>query len=294
MGAYLRKVWLGFYTVLLGLKVTWKYLVSKPITLQYPDEKWDIPDGSRGKLDTEIEDCIGCLACARACPVDCITITTKKPPKGLDLGATSGGTKKKLVVPQFDIDISICLYCGLCVESCPTGCIRMTKDYEYSTYDRRKDLLLHFGKDLDPEVEAAAIKRAKEIEEAEKAEAAKKDEAAKKTEAGEKAGAKQKAGAAKSAEDAEKGVPTDRVGAAGRTGDAKALAGEKAGSEAKSDPAAAKPKPDSKNSDSDKPVKPGAAGGGPGGDGVEKSAAPTMKAGPPGEPQKKRSPPEDS
>jgi len=184
MGAYFRKIWFGFYTVLLGLRVTWKYLVSKPITLQYPDEKWDIPDGSRGKLDTEIDDCIGCLACARACPVDCIAIETKKPPKGLDLGKTSDGTKKKLVVPHFDIDISICLYCGLCVEACPTGCIRMTKDYEYSTYDRKKDLVLHFGKDLDPEVEAAAIKKAKEIEEAEKAEKA---EAAKKAEKAETA-----------------------------------------------------------------------------------------------------------
>ena len=36
------------------------------------------------------------------------------------------------------------------------------------------DLLLRFGKDLDPAVEAAAIERAKQIEEQEKAEAAKK------------------------------------------------------------------------------------------------------------------------
>ncbi len=293
MAAYLRKVWLGFYTVLLGLKVTWKYLVSKPITLQYPDERWDIPDGSRGKLDTEIDDCIGCMACARACPVDCITITTKKAPKGLDLGTTSDGTKKKLVVPQFDIDISICLYCGLCVESCPTGCIRMTKDYEYSTYDRRKDLLLHFGKDLDPEVEAAAIKRAKEIEEAEKAEAAKKAEAGEKAGATKKPEAAQKSEAVKSAEDAEKVEPTEG-GSAERTVGAKAPTGEKVGSAAKSVPAAAKPKPDSKSSDSDKPVKPGAAGGGPGGAGGQKSAAPIEKAGSPGEPQKKSSPPEDS
>ena len=168
MGAYFRKVWLGFYTVLLGMKVTLKYLLAKPITLQYPDEKWDIPDGARGKLDTDIDDCIGCLACARACPVDCITIETRKPPKGLDLGQVSDGTKKKLVVHRFDIDISTCLYCGLCVEACPTGCIRMTKEYEYSTYDRRADLLLRFGKDLDPAVEAAAIERAKLLEEAQK------------------------------------------------------------------------------------------------------------------------------
>jgi NADH-quinone oxidoreductase chain I len=174
MEAYLRKAWLGFYTVLLGLRVTLKYLVAKPITLQYPDEKWEIPDGARGRLFNYIDDCIGCLACARACPVDCITVETKKPPKGLNLGKTTDGTSKKLVVPKFDIDISTCLYCGLCVEACPTSSITMTKEYEYSTYDRSADLLLHFGRDLDPAVEAAAVERAKQLEEAAKAEAERK------------------------------------------------------------------------------------------------------------------------
>lgn len=203
MGAYIRKVWLGFYTVLLGMRVTLKYLFSPAITLQYPDQRWEIPDGARGKLDTDINDCIGCLACARACPVECITIETRKAPKGLDLGKTSDGTKKKLVVPRFDIELSTCLYCGLCVEACPTGCIRMTKEYEYSTYNRREDLLLHFGRDLDPEVEAAAIKRAKELEEAGKAEAVKKAKEAPAAEGAAKAPAKPEA-AEKSAESPEK------------------------------------------------------------------------------------------
>jgi NADH-quinone oxidoreductase chain I len=218
MEAYLRKAWLGFYTVLLGLRVTLKYLVAKPITLQYPDEKWEIPDGARGKLFNAIDDCIGCLACARACPVDCITVQTRKPPKGLDLGKTTDGTTKKLVVPKFDIDISTCLYCGLCVEACPTSSLRMTKEYEYSTYDRTADLLLHFGKDLDPAVEAAAIERAKKLEEAEKAEAEKK---AKEAPAKAKAeGAAAKPGA---------GKPTGaKPGAAPKSGAAGAAESEKA------------------------------------------------------------------
>ena len=172
MREYLRKVWLGFYTVLLGMKVTIKYFFSPSITLQYPDQRWEIPDGARGKLDVHMDDCIGCMQCARACPVECITITTKKPPAGVDLGKTSEGTKKKLVVPVFDINLTTCLYCGLCVESCPTGCIRMTKDYEYSVYDRG-ELLLSFGKDLDPAVVAAAEKAAAKKAAAEKAEAEK-------------------------------------------------------------------------------------------------------------------------
>jgi NADH-quinone oxidoreductase subunit I len=243
MREYLRKVWLGFYTVLLGMKVTIRYFFSPSITLQYPDQKWEIPDGARGKLDVHIDDCIGCLQCARACPVECITIETKKPPPGLDMGKTSDGTKKKLVVPFFDINLTTCLYCGLCVEACPTGCIRMTKDYEYSVYDRG-ELLLSFGKDLDPAVVAAAEKAAAEKAAAEEAEA-------------EKAGAGKK-GADKSV--AEKPVGGAVGAAKGTPGEAKAEPGKSGAS-----PTAAKPRSETPKESGAAEPKP--AGGGATSDG---------------------------
>jgi NADH-quinone oxidoreductase subunit I len=173
MKEYCRKVWLGFYTVLLGMKVTLRYLFAPAITLQYPDERWEIPEGSRGKLDVYLDDCIGCMQCARACPPECITIQAKKAPPGVVMAPASDGTKRKMVVPVFDIDLTKCLYCGLCVEACPTPSIRMTKDYEYSVYDR-DELLLSFGRDLDPAIVAAAAEKvAAEKAEAEKAEAEK-------------------------------------------------------------------------------------------------------------------------
>jgi NADH-quinone oxidoreductase subunit I len=85
-----------------------------------------------------MDDCIGCDQCARACPVNCITIETVKSIPGDDLGKTSNGKKKALWVTRFDIDFAKCCYCQLCVFPCPTECIYMTDVYEFSEFDRDK------------------------------------------------------------------------------------------------------------------------------------------------------------
>jgi NADH-quinone oxidoreductase subunit I len=89
-----------------------------------------------------------------ACPVDCITIETVKSTPDVDLGLTSVGTKKRLYVPRFDIDIAKCCYCGLCVPPCPTECIKMTDVYEFSEYDR-ENLIYKFAVMTPPETDAA-------------------------------------------------------------------------------------------------------------------------------------------
>ena len=55
------------------------------------------------------------------------------------------GTKKRLKVLRFDIDMSLCCYCGLCTYPCPTECLIMTPNYESSVYDRT-DLLYKYAK----------------------------------------------------------------------------------------------------------------------------------------------------
>lgn len=97
------------------------------------------------RLHMDWEDCIGCLKCARACPVDCIHITTTKVPRDFDeLGKTKNGTQKRLLVEQFDIDMSECMYCSLCVDPCPEDCLYMTREYEFSVYDR-EELIYDFA-----------------------------------------------------------------------------------------------------------------------------------------------------
>jgi NADH-quinone oxidoreductase subunit I len=142
------------------------------VTLQYPKEKWPLPERKigfdpsvynliRSRLEVDIEDCIGCLKCVRACPVDCIDIETIKVSKGTDIGTTSNGTAKRLLLKRFDIDMSECLYCNLCVYPCPEDCIYMTGGpnsekhqiaYEFSQYDRN-NLIFHFADLTEEEIE---------------------------------------------------------------------------------------------------------------------------------------------
>jgi formate hydrogenlyase subunit 6/NADH:ubiquinone oxidoreductase subunit I len=173
MGRYFRNIWDGVVTVLIGMKVTWRHLFTRAVTIQYPDVKLKLPERARNRLYVNMDDCIGCDQCAIACPVDCITIETVKSTPDVDLGLTSVGTKKRLYVTQFDIDIAKCCYCALCVYPCPTECIKMTDVYEFSEYERR-NLIYSFAVMSPEEIDRAKAKLAQH----EKAEAAKKAAAA--------------------------------------------------------------------------------------------------------------------
>ena len=101
-------IWSSISSSMIGMGITLKhmFLIRKGnVTLQYPEEKWPRPDRNigfehedynviRSRLHVDMDDCIGCLKCARACPVDCIKIDTIKVPKGSDIGTTSNDTKK--------------------------------------------------------------------------------------------------------------------------------------------------------------------------------------------------------
>ena len=143
MKTWLRDVWEGFWTVLVGMAITWRHLFTKKVTLHYPEEKWQLPPKSRMRLFMKYEDCIGCGQCARACPVQCIYIKSEKR-TGPPIFAADG-TPIKLDVKVFDIDMSLCCYCNLCTYPCPTVCIYMTPEYEFATTDLTNHLY-HFAK----------------------------------------------------------------------------------------------------------------------------------------------------
>ncbi len=156
--------WLTFKSIFTGMGVTIRHLFQPSVTERYPEEKIELPKGARAKLYVNIDDCIGCSLCERACPVNCITIEKVKATKDVDLGKTSTGNPKRFWITDFEIDMAKCMYCDLCVYPCPTECIYMIPDYEYSEYDRQ-NLIYQFselGHDKVAQVKEKAEQEAEE------------------------------------------------------------------------------------------------------------------------------------
>jgi len=154
MKAYFRDLGLGIATVFNSMWVAWLHLFTRSVTLQYPTVKMKMPERTRARLFNKIEDCIGCGQCARVCPTDCIDIQTEKRGKDEPEIFASDGTAIKLRTYVFDIDMTLCCYCALCTFPCPTKCLIMTPDYEYSVYDK-KDHVYHYAVDKPMYVKAA-------------------------------------------------------------------------------------------------------------------------------------------
>jgi len=145
MKQWLTDLWDGFYTVLVGMHITWRHLFNTNVTLQYPEERWQLPPKSRMRLFMKYEDCIGCGQCVRACPVQCIYLKADKRAPTAPAIFAANGQPIKLDVTVFDIDMSLCCYCNLCTYPCPTDCIYMTPEYEFASTDLTQQLY-HFAK----------------------------------------------------------------------------------------------------------------------------------------------------
>jgi NADH-quinone oxidoreductase subunit I len=145
MKQWLEDLWQGFWTVLVGMHITWRHLFVRKVTLHYPEERWQLPPKSRMRLFMKYEDCIGCGQCVRACPVQCIYIKAEKRPTTSPPIFAANGQPIKLDVHVFDIDMSLCCYCNLCTYPCPTDCIYMTPEFEFATTDLTQHLY-HFAK----------------------------------------------------------------------------------------------------------------------------------------------------
>ncbi len=123
------------YTVFKGMRITLSYVYgAKPVTIEYPEVKESIPNNSRSRLFNDADNCISCLQCAVACPVDCIYIAATRRDKDAEKIKTKNGTPIRLDLHQFTIDTSLCCYCGLCTTVCPTECLTHTTDYEFAQY----------------------------------------------------------------------------------------------------------------------------------------------------------------
>ncbi len=108
------------------------------VTVQYPEERLTPKENFRnipflvydGDAETGLR-CTACKICEQECPPQCIYIELLTDEKGI--------SKKKPKV--FDIDMSVCMNCGICAEVCPFDSIKMDSEYELATADRFTGLL---------------------------------------------------------------------------------------------------------------------------------------------------------
>ena len=132
-----------------GLKITLKNIFRPTITLQYPEERPEIPENYRG-IPTLVKDpngrekCVSCQLCEFVCPPKAIRIT----PGELDEEDESAHVEK--APEEFEINMLRCIYCGYCQEVCPEEAIWLQEEFSLSGYSReelvyQKDKLYELG-----------------------------------------------------------------------------------------------------------------------------------------------------
>src|SRR5688572_24577505 len=110
------------------------------VTVQYPEERMPVPENNRNfpflVFDGDDSEkglrCVACKICEKECPPQCSYIVLERDEKG----------KPQKHPRVFDIDVSVCMSCQICVEVCPFDAIKMDQVYELSRFDRFDDLLL--------------------------------------------------------------------------------------------------------------------------------------------------------
>lgn len=106
------------------LKELLKNLVSRPVTIKYPQERKEPPSRFRGRLQMNYDKCTGCGLCERNCPALAITLVS---PKGV--------SEIRARRPLFRL--YECVFCGQCALSCPVKAISFTREYELATYEKQ-------------------------------------------------------------------------------------------------------------------------------------------------------------
>jgi len=121
--------------ILAGMKITLRRMFQPRVTMEYPEQRPQIPPGYRG-VPTLVKDpngrekCVSCQLCEFVCPPKAIRITPGEIPPDSPNRHVERGPK------AFDIDMLRCIYCGMCQEVCPEEAIFLQNQYSMSGYTR--------------------------------------------------------------------------------------------------------------------------------------------------------------
>ena len=119
------------WELLIGMKLTGRYLFAKKVTLQFPEEKTPYSPRFRGlhalrRYPNGEERCIACKLCEAICPAQAIKIEAEP---------REDGSRR---TTRYDIDMTKCIYCGFCAEACPVDAIVEGPNFEFATETREE------------------------------------------------------------------------------------------------------------------------------------------------------------
>lgn len=134
------------------MSVTGRYLFSRKVTVQYPEDRTPKSPRYRGlhalrRYPNGEERCIACKLCEAVCPALAITIDSEE---------REDGTRR---TTRYDIDLFKCIYCGFCEEACPVDSIVETRFHDFHFEERgehviTKQKLLELGDRFEEEIGA--------------------------------------------------------------------------------------------------------------------------------------------
>ncbi|MDO8964160.1 MAG: 4Fe-4S binding protein [Coriobacteriia bacterium] len=135
--------------ILNGFVITMRNMLRGPITVQYPEQRLELPERARWTVTPTYDEsgapkCTACQICVKECPDHVLR---------LEVSDKEGGGKR---IDRYVYEVGACMMCGLCVEACPFSAIKMSHEYELAT--RSHDDLVRV---LLEGVDAASPRRAK-------------------------------------------------------------------------------------------------------------------------------------
>jgi NADH-quinone oxidoreductase subunit I len=134
---YLKEIFFGVKSLLVGMKVTGSYFFrpSTIVTQKYPNNRKDLVmfDRFKGEVvmphnENNEHKCTGCGICELNCPNGTIEVISKSI-------ITEDG-KKKRAIDKHIYRLGMCTFCALCVKTCPSNALAFSQEFEHAVFNR--------------------------------------------------------------------------------------------------------------------------------------------------------------